>query len=416
MPFLRKNLKFFILIFLFCSFLGLFISHKQRAKKRNYSDFHCFYVTGRRVLEHKNIYVLRDQETAEFRYAPAFAVFISGFALLDENSADSLWFMMNFVLLVASLIFLKKLIIQQELNYKNKLIFYGLALFGAFRFILHNFDAGQSNMLMLASIILGLYYIENKREALGGAIFALSVMIKYTPLIFIPYFLLRRKFRLTLIVITFIAAYLLLPALFLGFKTNLTYLKELLPYLTNSTIFDQMTILDPKNQSLLSAVTRYFTNCVLYFYAPPMPFQSLNLKSNAITPIFLISSLVTYFLAISRPRGGGSDSSRKIDYSLLIICVIIFNLNAWKPTFVLLLIPYCVIIDYLIKTSFRDKIILTLLSCGFILNIITMDSVIGKNVAYKLCFYSPLTLSALITYIILLKLKFSKGSEEKCVT
>lgn len=174
-------------------FIGFYCTHKYRVPKRRYADFHCFYTSGKRLLNHEDIYVIRDETIAEFRYTPIFAVLMSGLALMSEDNADSVWFIINFCLLILSFALLKKLIVQERLDFKTNLIIYGLTTAGMIRLIIHNFDSGQSNILMFFSIIAGLYYIFKKRGWAGGALLAFSVMIKYTPLLFIPYFIVRKK-------------------------------------------------------------------------------------------------------------------------------------------------------------------------------------------------------------------------------
>lgn len=393
------NKKLFIIILIIIFFLGAFYSHKQRAPKRKYSDFHCFYVAGQRLLEQENIYVIdKAQKVAEFRYAPIFAVLMSGLTRMDEGVADTIWFILNFCLLIISFICLHKLIITQNLNYKSSLILYTLTILGVLRFILHNFDSGQSNILMMSSILIGLYYISKRREVLGGAMLAFSIMVKYTPLIFIPYFLLKRKIKLSFIIITSTVAYLILPALFIGFKTNLLYLKNLIPFLTTSSILDKITILDPKNQSLLSFFYRIFTRCLNYFHAPYMIFESLKLTDTTINLIFVVSALILYIIILLK-------SKRIIDYALLLICVALFNLNAWMHNYILLSMGYFIIVHYLIKNSFKDKFVFTFWLLSYILNIITIKSLFGKTFTYKLYFYSPFVVSALFTFIALLKIR-----------
>ncbi|MDD2689983.1 MAG: glycosyltransferase family 87 protein [Candidatus Omnitrophica bacterium] len=408
---LLKNKRRLLLgIFIATAFLGLFSSHKLRAPKRKYSDFHCFYLAGKRALNQENIYVLRDKEAAEFRYAPIFAVIMSGFALFNEGTADSIWFILNFSLLIISLLCIKKLVIPGRLGYKKGLFIYALTIAGVMRFILHNFDTGQSNILMISSMLIGLYYISKNRSVLGSAIFAFSVMIKYTPLIFIPYFIFKRRFKLALATIIFILIYLALPSLILGFKTNLQYLKSLVPFLTQSTIFDQMTILDPKNQSLLSFFHRIFTNCILYFHAPVMPFQSLNLKGAYINLIFVLFAALMYSLILYDRKKNYSNNPKSlynIDYALLFICVALFNLNAWVHNFILLSMAYFMLIYYLTIVKFKDSFTSILLFFSYLLNILTIKSAMGKTLAYQLHFYSPFTVQALIAFFLLLRIKFS---------
>lgn len=408
-----------VIALIIAAFLGLFYSHKHRAPKRKYSDFHCFYVAGQRFLNQENIYVLRDKETAEFRYAPIFAMFMSGLALLNEDAADTLWYTINFCLLILSFLMLHRLVIRSYIGSRRTVwVVYAMAVFGVIRFMIHNLDVGQTNILMLASMLGGIYYIvEKKNEVSGGMIFAFSIMIKYTPLVFLPYFILRRRFKLAFIIMTCVAVYLVLPSLFVGIRTNFLYLKSLVPFLFNSTILDQMTILDPKNQSLLSMVYRFFTNCIAYFHAPVMPFQALRLSNTAINFIFMALATIIYLSILYCPKR--INLTRKttlfydnIDYALLIICVALFNLNSWQTNYILLSAAYFIIAYYLMGIGRPDRLTLVLLVFSFTLNFITIKPVLGKVLAYKLYFYSPFTLSALITLLALLKIKFFSREEE----
>lgn len=408
---LKKNFKLLLIILLTLFSAGSFLAHQIRAPQRNYSDFHCFYTAGKRILNHQNIYVIKDRETSEFRYAPIFAVAMSGLALMNEGKADAIWFLINLFLFILALFYLKKLVTLQEIDQKSVFILYLVSILGIIRIAFHNLNSGQSNILMFSSMVIGLYYIGKKRELLGAVIFAFSILVKYTPLIFIPYFLLRKKFKLSLYIISAVSFYLLLPSLFIGFKTNLEYLKGLIPFLTNSTILDQITILTGKNQSLLSAVYRSFTPCILYFYAPPMPFQSWNVNSAVIKIVFSAFTLILYLSVLIPAKKINFNKDAPMyyntDYALLFICAVLFNMNAWLHAFILLSMACFVIVYYLIRNNFKDRIVFFMLIVSYILNLFTTQAVLGKTLMFKIYFYSPMTLSALIIFTALLKIKFS---------
>lgn len=407
---LNKNLKLSLVILLIMFSIGSFFAHQIRAPQRNYSDFHCFYTAGKRILNQENIYVIKDRETSEFRYAPVFAVIMSGFALINEGMADTIWYLINFILLIITFIYLKKSVSLQTLDLRSEFILYAVSILGVIRIAFHNLNSGQSNILMFSSMVIGLYYISKKREFLGAMIFAFSIMVKYTPLIFIPYFLIRKKIKLSLVIILAIIFYLLLPSIFIGFNRNLEYIKGLMPFLTNSTILDQITILTEKNQSLLSAVYRSFTYCVAYFHAPPMPFQSWNVGPAVIKTVFSNLSLILYSLVLFPPNKKGLNKNKQmyynIDYALLMICCALFNMNAWLHAFIMLSMAYFVIIYYLIKNNFKDSPVFILLIISYALNLLTTPSLLGKVLTHKIYFYSPITISALIAFAALLKIKF----------
>ncbi|MFH0935987.1 MAG: glycosyltransferase family 87 protein [Candidatus Omnitrophota bacterium] len=402
-----KKYKILLISFLVVFSVAYFLNHKYRAPKKNYADFRCFYTAGKRMADGENIYVIRDQQAAEYRYAPVFALFMSALAAADIDTADSLWFIINYLLLVAVFILLKKMVFTERLQLKSSIIFIILVMLGIIRFIFPNFDNGQSNIMMMAAITTGLYLVSKKMEVAGGAILAFSAMIKYTPLIFIPYFFFRRKYRLASIIMASLLAYLILPAAFIGWRANFIYLGRLLPFLTQSTILEPGTILDPKNQSLLSALQRLFTYCISSYHAPHMPFESLNLSAGFVNFIFISSAILLYGTIFIKPRlDKNSTLYYNIDYALLLICVSLFNLNAWMQAYILLLMPYFVIVYYLIKCAFRDKLVSGLLLMSYILNIITIKGLFGEQFSYKAHFYSPYTLMGLILFLALLKIKF----------
>ena len=115
-PTSSKKHNLLVIALIIAAFLGSFYAHKQRVHKRGYVDFHCFYTAGERLSKGENIYVLRDQKAAEFRYAPVFALLMSGLAFLNEDNADTLWYIINFCLLILSLMLLKKLVSPRSLQ------------------------------------------------------------------------------------------------------------------------------------------------------------------------------------------------------------------------------------------------------------------------------------------------------------
>jgi hypothetical protein len=409
-----KKYRILVIIVVAVVFFGSLYSHKYRVVQRNYADFHCFYIAGQRALIHQDIYVLKDRETSEFRYAPIFAVMMSGLAFFDEATADTIWFVLNFILLIAAFICLKNLVAPQGLDFKSAFWLYSLAILSIIRIIFHNFNCGQSNILMLASAAIGLYLISRKNEFAGGLIFAFSIMVKYTPLIFIPYFFFRRKIKLGIIIVASAAFYLALPALFIGPKTNFLYLKTLKNFLTHSTILEQPTILTDKNQSLISLVYRFIgPDCSAWFVeSGPMPFQSWNIGNPGKKIVFLILCGILYILALYRPRKKSALQDNafldNIDYCLLFVCVILFNLNAWLHTFILLAPAYFVIVYYLLKCKFKDRTVLIPWLISLIINGFLTRSILGKTATHQLLFYSPFTINALIVFFILLRLKLGK--------
>ena len=83
----------------------------------------------------------------------------------------------------------------------------------------------QTNVLMLFLIALGVRWLD-RRPMLAGLILGLAVNIKYLPIAFLPWLLLRRRFRAAGGLVLGILAGAFAPALWVGWSTNLAYLRS----------------------------------------------------------------------------------------------------------------------------------------------------------------------------------------------
>jgi hypothetical protein len=77
----------------------------------------------------------------------------------------------------------------------------------------------QTNLLMLAATLLALRWLDS-RPKWAGLLLGLAVNIKYLPLIYLPYLLLRRRYTAAAWFVLGIAAFALLPAVWTGWASN----------------------------------------------------------------------------------------------------------------------------------------------------------------------------------------------------
>jgi hypothetical protein len=399
-------------------FTGDFIAHKIRVKVRKYSDFDCYYTAGKRFLNREDIYVSRDQQTSEFRYTPLFAAIMAGFALVSEEKADILWFILNYLLLVISLVLTKKIVAPCKTEPRSLYLLYGLSTILSIRFILHTLDSGQVNILMMFSILAGLYCASQNKDIVAGALLGFSAMTKLTPVIFIPYFLLKKRIRLATMIAVSILIYFLFPALIIGWKNNFHYMRDFFPFLFQSTITEKSTLLDPQNQSLMSLILRTFTDPSTYYPNPlPMPYKFIPLKNINIKFLFLLLSGLIYLSvllparkSLSQRNMEGRNFCANIDYALLLICLVVFNLNAWRHNYIFLIFPYFLLIFYLIQVRFKDKYAIGGILLAYLLSAITWRPFVSKELSSSLLLYSPYTLGALLIFVMLVKIKFQVDS------
>lgn len=84
------------------------------------------------------------------------------------------------------------------------------------------FQMWQTNILLMAALVLALRFLDS-RPRLAGLLLGLAFDIKYLPIVFLPYLLLRRRFVAAGWFCVGIVVFALMPALVTGWSTNLHY-------------------------------------------------------------------------------------------------------------------------------------------------------------------------------------------------
>jgi hypothetical protein len=124
----------------------------------------------------------------------------------------------------------------------------------------------------------------------------------------------------------------------------------------------------------------------------------------ALSVSVIVGALIYLFIIIRKKRSGTNN----IDYALLMLCVALFNPNAWLANFVFFIFVYMVIADYLMSSGFKDKPVLALTILSFISSSWAAESVVGDKLQNFFESFSTVTVAALILAGILLHLKFSR--------
>lgn len=93
-------------------------------------------------------------------------------------------------------------------------------------FIFDMFDLGQPNLVLLALMLLGFWFLQHGRPWSSGGLFALATAIKVFPVAVLPYLVWRRQWASLASTVIFLAVFLLIvPAPIRGFQHNVSELK-----------------------------------------------------------------------------------------------------------------------------------------------------------------------------------------------
>ena len=395
-----RKLPFFVFL-VAAVYLVMLFRYSERAPKRHYNDFRVYYSTAQQFIHRENIYSPGDGSITPFKYSPMFAFLTAPLGFLPEKSAALVFFTLNFLALGAMVYFSMKLILPGNWPWKKKVWLVVLTLVLNFRFILGVLDSGQVNLLMLALAVSGLYFLRGRKTVAGAAMIALSVMIKYMTFIFVPYLLVKKRFKEALLVLLFIAVYCVLPATVLGVEKQTEYLKGWLPQITQTSL-DRGSWTDYKNQSIYSWVIRALMKDSPYPSGwPLLPFESARMLG-------VLLALGLYSLMLL--PAGKSVFRENIDLALLFCGLALFNPNSWPFNYVSLLFAGALIFYYLSENRFRDKATCAWLAIAAILMNCASESLVGEQWQHWLETHSMLTLGGLAVLAILFRLKFFKIS------
>ena len=315
---------------------------------------------------------------------------------LHAHICVPIWYFSIFVFFMSSIFLTKKILVAED---KEKILsktFYFLAILMSLRFLLSVVQRVQSDALVLMLISLFIFALFRRKETLAGISLASACMIKLTPLIFLPYLLLRKRFRAALACGVSILFYAFVPSLYAGPSRNLEYLK-------NWFLVQKKNPLDYiswyKNQSLLSCLFRFFTK--------DSPLGILNLSPGEVFIIFIILAAILFsliFILRKKVSAEPSGPSYLTEVSLVLILMIILSPLAWKNTFVHLIIPHLVLLYYALYINPQDKITRVLLISSFFINTMLNPEMTGPF-AKTIQLYSNITFGTLILYAALLRIK-----------
>jgi len=182
--------------------------------ERFWIDLEVYREGGAAVLRHTPIYDLVVNDRMRFTYSPFAAILFTPTALVDMKIAVTLWTLISILALEAVIWLLIRLTdVKRRRRRATQTVLAVIAILPLYPVALTLWN-GQIGIILLLLIIADLTCSKEKWRGLGTGI---AAGIKLTPLIFIPYLLITRRFRAALVTAlsflgTVVLGFLLLPA------------------------------------------------------------------------------------------------------------------------------------------------------------------------------------------------------------
>ena len=189
---------------------------------RQMPDFEVYWRAGVRAAAAEPLYRTDDQHY-QFKYLPAFAVLAMPLGAMPLAWAKSVWFATSLALMILLLVLSLRLPVQ---GHGPLSLLVGWVLLTMGKFLGHELILGQVNLLFAVVAVSSLLALKAQRDALGGALIALAIVVKPYAVIFLPWLAGERRRRATLAAIGGLAAALALPLVRYGFDRTIALHQE----------------------------------------------------------------------------------------------------------------------------------------------------------------------------------------------
>ncbi len=213
-------------------------------------DFRHFYFAAKAMRDGQDIYASRawgcddaplreylekleaqtpgSGQRAGYIYPPLLAWMYQPLALLSFPAACRVWLVLAALVSAATVWLMSREAVRRLRESPDAFVSFIVMVVAVAVFsdkIRAELRMGQTNLLMLLGFVLALRWMD-KRPWLAGLALGAAFNIKYLPIVLLPYFLLRRRWALSAWFLVGVVAFSLLPALSVGWETNMQYLSR----------------------------------------------------------------------------------------------------------------------------------------------------------------------------------------------
>jgi hypothetical protein len=381
---IQKKTALFILL---AVVLSIIIFHFRI--KDEMGDFEVNYNAGKRLRWAETLYRVDDGHYM-FKYLPSSAFLYLPLSHLPLDVAKAVWYF----LILAAVVLILSLSNRLLSNGNKSICTLILPLVILAKFYLRELKLGQINAFVTAVLLLMLWNLlpdtkknSPKKDLWAGFLWGLAVAMKPYAVVFLPYLVIKQRWRALLSGFVFLGLAILSPAVFYGLQGNFIVLQEWYSTLSKST---PGLLASADNISIIAFFTKWMG---------PND-QSMMLSAGVI----LILAILVFVLILK-----GKDMSRAhvLECSLLLLLIPLVSPLGWDYTLLMSTLAIMLIIQ---KFTTYSKLWRTILIINFALIFFLSYDLLGRELYVTIMLWSIPTLNFLILGGYLAYLRFKKIS------
>lgn len=373
------------LIILLLIVIGLVVQAVLRTHVYRMSDFNMFLdpaVDAR--FRDRSPFVYWQMNS----YSPFFYSVMSLFTPFARWLAITLWTLLSILCYFWTIGLVHYLIRGQIPKFTRWLLLAPGALFFVF---FDNIQLGQSNLVMLFAVVLGVYHVSRNKAIKAALAIGFAIAYKTTPGLFALFLLLKKRFKAALFTLLFSAIFtILVPMLFYSPQKSIEYVTTwnsqiLEPFARAGELEVYNTGSYHTNQSLDAFLVRHFTDfgCEHYggIHCSVNPAflteEQCKTVGKVVKGLFLM--VLVLMCVLKKP-----PSTHRLIYqaSVFLIAILLISPASWLNHYILLLPAFIVAIHEILKATRGGKMLIVTTGIGTLMILLSVD-----NYMQSLSFY-----------------------------
>jgi len=330
-----------ILIWICCGFSFLWLLKVMLLGY--YPDFKTQYYVPKIAFSGENPYITSKILYTPQVYPPTAFFFFLPFSLFTLEFSSYLYTAFSIGALLLSLYLLSKI---HKLHFFGRVNLFLLTLVFLSFPVKFTLGMGQVNLYILLLMVIGLWYLQKKKEVIGGVFFGFCLVLKMFPLILPLYFFLKLKGRILFGIFLSLSIGTLLVIVFIPHSLIESFFSILPSFISSWK-------LDYYNQAISGVIGRSW---------------GVNPMTVFLKTILSLLSVVVTFYVILKKKGDGFENVSLIVCSLITLNLLI-NTFSWQHHFVWLIIPLYAAFSYMRTRHYKFKYFIALFVAYFLVSI-----------------------------------------------
>src|ERR1044072_2371599 len=192
---------------------------------RNLIDFPVYYWAGQSLLNGRTDLYSPDfaqGRVMDYRYPPFFLIMLIPLWFLPYPAAAYVWYLTS-ALQISSCVF----VLRREIHFNQSAKAAWLIIaFAICQYLVMNLHYGNAHLLATFLLFASFYFTARRQSFIAALVMSLAITIKLMPLMILPYFAFKKKWRFISLVAAMLVAINLAPSAYFGVEKNAQLLKS----------------------------------------------------------------------------------------------------------------------------------------------------------------------------------------------